>query len=83
MLALGAAMVLLGAAGIRWTRLASLLLVGLSVLWLYLDVRPEGPVLWKVSHGHGLVLADLWGLLGVLVGAALIVRGPGRRRDRR
>lgn len=82
MAALGAAMLAAGAAGYAWSRTASLLLVLLSAYWLYTDVHPEGPLLWKVSDGNGLVLADLWGVLGLVVGALLLVRGP-RRRPRR
>ena len=77
-LLLGAAMLCCGALGL-WSRAASLVLLALSALWLYLDVRPEGAVLWRFGEGHGLVLADLWGCLGLLVGAALFLRGPGRR----
>jgi uncharacterized membrane protein HdeD (DUF308 family) len=78
-LALGAAMILAGALGYARFRLASLLLVFLSVAWLVLSVRPEGPILWTVTPEHGLVLADLWGLLGLVVGGVLLRRGPVRQ----
>ncbi|MPZ94475.1 MAG: hypothetical protein GEU96_06025 [Propionibacteriales bacterium] len=74
------AMVALAVVGAVWSRLGSLLLVVASAGWIVADVRPEGPVLWSITDSHGVVLADLWGVLCLLVGGALLVRGPGRSR---
>ncbi|MGH3386317.1 MAG: hypothetical protein ACRDO1_17195 [Nocardioidaceae bacterium] len=72
------AMLGLAVVGAVWSRLGSLLLVAASAAWVVGDVRPEGPVLWSITDTHGVVLADLWGVLGLLVGGALLVRGPVR-----
>lgn len=72
-----------GGAGYAGSRIGALLLMVLSVAWLVLSVRPEGPVLWTVVPEHGLVLADLWGLLGLGLGVLLLVRSQRRRRASR
>jgi len=73
-------MLVTGVLGCIWSRLASLALVVLSLTWVYVDVQPEGVVLWEVTPHQGLVAADLAGLAGLLAGAALLVRGPSRAR---
>ncbi len=75
-LALGATMLVAGGLGYARFRFASMLLVVLSVFWIAVSVRPEGPILWSITPDHGVVLADLWGLLGFVVGVVLVVRGP-------
>jgi hypothetical protein len=75
-------MVVLGVLGLTSSRTASLVLVLASVGWVYADVQPEGAVLIEISAHRGVVLADLYGIVGALVGVALFVRGPGRRRGR-
>lgn len=69
--------------GLAWSRVASLILVVASLGWVHADVQPEGAVLLEITGDHGIVLADLYGLFGVVVGTALLVRGPGRRPGRR
>lgn len=59
--------------------LSILALVLLVWVWLRIDRRFEGDVLYVVTAGHGLVLADLFGLavlawVGVLVVRALQAR---------
>ena len=85
-LLLWAAMLMAAGIGFAGSRTAAVLLIVLSVAWLVLSVRPEGPILWTVTPDHGLVLADLWGLLGLVVGGVLLVksrpRRPGGRRVR-
>ncbi len=66
--------------GWRWTRLGSLLLIALSAVWIAVSVRPEGPLLIRLTEGHGIVTADLVGVVGLCAGSALLVRGPGSRR---
>ncbi len=78
-LLLGAAMLVAAGIGFAGSRTAAVLLIVLSVVWLVLSVRPEGPILWTVTPEHGLVLADLWGLLGLVVGGVLLVRSRRRR----
>ena len=75
-LALAATMLVAAGLGAR-SRVAAVLLVALSVLWIAVSVRPEGPILWTITAHHGVVLADLWGLLGLVVGVVLLAR---RRR---
>ncbi|MGI8414815.1 MAG: hypothetical protein ACR2P2_01130 [Nakamurella sp.] len=58
----------------------SVVLILLSVAWPFVDSSMEGPVLWVLSPGHGLVLSDLLAPLGVLVAAArLYLRWRQRR----
>ena len=79
---LGAVMLAAGGLGYARSRGAAVLLVVLSVLWIAVSVRPEGPILWTITPQHGVVLADLWGLAGLIVGVVLVVRGPARRQSR-
>lgn len=45
------------------------LLGALAVAWLFANAAMEGPVLWTLSPGHGLVLADLLTPAAVLLAA--------------
>jgi hypothetical protein len=81
-LALGAVMLAAAGLGYARSRVAAVLLVVLSAFWIAVSVRPEGPILWSITPDHGVVLADLWGLLGLIVGVVLVVRGPARARGR-
>lgn len=65
-----------------WLRLV---LVILSVGWLFANGPVEGDVLWSLDPSHGLTVADLFGLAGVAI-AVLVQfspRRPRRRRSRR
>jgi hypothetical protein len=73
-LALGAVMLVAAVLGFARYRLASVLLVVLSAFWIAVSVRPEGPILWSITPDHGVVLADLWGLLGLIVGVLQLRR---------
>lgn len=71
-------------AWIGWTRWAGpLVLTLVSVAWIStIDHQFEGPVLWHLRRGHGLVLSDLAGLAGLLAAFALSVRLALARRER-
>ena len=55
----------------RSRRPAAVLLAGVSVLWLLVNDTMEGAVLLDLTPGHGLTAADLAGLTGLLLAAAL------------
>ncbi len=61
-----------------WVRIV---LVVVSVGWILVNAPVEGDVLWKVSQGHGLTVADLFGLAGIAV-AVLTQFSPRRPRRR-
>jgi hypothetical protein len=67
------------AAAVAWRgdRRAAVLLAVASVIWLLLDKAFEGPVLFHVTPGRGLVLADVVG------GAGLLGAATAWRRSRR
>lgn len=59
-----------------------LVLVLVSIAWLVVNGPVEGDVLWELDSAHGLTVADLFGLAGVVI-AVLVQfspRRPGRRR---
>lgn len=78
-LTLAAAIVLAAWIG-RRDRRAAVLLALLSVVWIAVDKEFEGPVLASVARHHGLTLADLVGLGGLVVACGQLVRS--RRKDR-
>jgi H+/gluconate symporter-like permease len=51
-----------------------------SLLWLRVNGSMEGPVLWKVSRGHGLTLTDLAGIAGLGVATWRGAQALRRRR---
>ncbi|HZG98328.1 MAG TPA: hypothetical protein VEY14_08705 [Nocardioidaceae bacterium] len=59
-------------AGTAW--LSILVLVLLVWVWLRIDRRFEGEVLYVVTAGHGLVVADLFGLAVLAWVGVLCVR---------
>ena len=69
-LALVAAMVLAGAIGLK-QRVGAVMLALLSFVWLTVDVEFEGGLIVKLTKTHGLVVADLVGLLGLVCAFAL------------
>jgi len=58
-----------------------LVLVLVSVGWLVVNAPVEGGVLWKLDASHGLTVADLFGVAGVVI-AALVQFSPRRPRHR-
>jgi uncharacterized protein (TIGR03382 family) len=62
-----------------WPSIMALLL--LVWVWLRIDRRFEGDVLYVVTAGHGLVVADLFGL-GVLAWAGVLAVRALRTRRR-
>jgi hypothetical protein len=54
------------------TRFWPLALAVLSVGWLLVNKPLEGPVLWVLTPGHGLVLSDLLCPLGLGLAAVLL-----------
>jgi hypothetical protein len=50
-----------------------------SLLWLRVNGSMEGPVLWKISRGHGLTLTDLAGIAGLGVATWRGARALWRR----
>ena len=81
-LALLVAMVLAGWIGVR-QRIGIVVLALLSLVWLTVDSLWEGGVLLALSTHHGITLADLVGIAGLLVAAGLAVRSVTRTRSRR
>jgi hypothetical protein len=65
-------------AGTAW--LSILALVLLVWVWLRIDRRFEGEVLYVVTAGHGLVVADLFGLAVLAWVGVLCVRAVRARR---
>jgi hypothetical protein len=61
-----------------WVRLV---LVVVSVGWLFANAPVEGDVLWSLDRSHGLTVADLFGLAGVAI--AVLVQFSPRRPSRR
>lgn len=61
----------------------ALALLVCSVGWPFVNGPLEGPVLWVLSPGHGLVLSDLLAPLGVLIATARLYfrRRRGRAGD--
>jgi hypothetical protein len=58
----------------RFGRPAAAALGMLSVAWLFVNKPMEGPLLVPVSSTHGLVAADLVGITGLLLAAALLIK---------
>lgn len=58
----------------RGSRWAAALLAAEAVVWLLVDRWFEGPTLFHVTYHHGLVLADLVGLVALLVAATCLSR---------
>jgi hypothetical protein len=77
-----AALVLLAAASGRWGLPGAVALAVVSGLWLLVNKRAEGPLLWSVTPHHGLTATDLAGLAGLAV-AIWRGRQAWRRRRRR
>lgn len=61
-----------------WVRLV---LVLVSVGWLVVNGPVEGDVLWVLDSTHGLTVADLFGVAGVVI--AILVQFSPRRPRRR
>jgi hypothetical protein len=38
-----------------------------SILWLLVNGSAEGPLLWKITRGHGVTATDLAGFAGLAV----------------
>jgi hypothetical protein len=68
-----AALVAAGVLAGRTGRTGALLLGALSLLWLLVNKPMEGRTLVVFTETHGLTGADLAGLTGLLLAAALIV----------
>ena len=62
-----AALVVLAAVSGRWGLPGAAALAAVSVLWLLVNGKAEGPVLWVVTAHHGLTATDLAGLAGLAV----------------
>jgi hypothetical protein len=67
---------MLGTAVLAWRgdRTAAAVLALEGLVWLVLDKWFEGPILVRVADDHGLVLADLVGLVAVFVAAVCKLR---------
>jgi hypothetical protein len=63
--------------GERW---AALVLALLAFVWLRIDKRFEGPHLIVFGNEHGLVVADLVGILAIAVAALGLWRARSRSR---
>jgi hypothetical protein len=68
-----AALLVAGTAAGRWGRPAAALLAAVSVIWFFVNRPMEGPVLLTVTPSHGLVAADLAGVAGLVLAAAMFV----------
>jgi hypothetical protein len=64
----------------RW---AALVLALLAFVWLRIDKRFEGPHLIVFGNEHGLVVADLVGILAVAAAALGLWRAHSRSRKRK
>ena len=71
-------MVALLYAALRPSRLASLVLAALSVVWPFVNGPLEGPVLWSFSRQHGLTLGDLLAPAGIVAAAIIWARTRAR-----
>jgi hypothetical protein len=73
------------AAWIGWYRWQGAAVLGLfSLAWISsLDKQFEGPVLWHLGASHGVVLADLAGVAGLVVAGVLTLRLALRPRGQR
>jgi hypothetical protein len=58
----------------RARRITAVLLVPVSFAWVLFNGRLEGPVLLDLSQNHGVTVADLLAVLGVLVAGVVLVR---------
>ena len=74
---LSCAMVLAAFVALK-SRPAAAVLILLSLVWLIVDKRFEGPLLWRLDRAHGLVAADIPGLIAGLIGLVLLVASPLR-----
>jgi hypothetical protein len=72
------ALVLAAAAAPVHGRPGAVVLASASLLWLGLNSSMEGPVLLSVTSSHGLVAADLGGLVGLGLALGCWLR-PGAR----
>ncbi len=57
-------------------RATAVLLVPVSFAWVLFNGPLEGPVLLDLSRNHGVTVADLLAVMGVLVAGAVLVRRP-------
>jgi hypothetical protein len=64
----------------RWL-LACGLMFGLALILFVVPASAEGPVLVRVSAGHGLSLVDVAALVPLLAGTGLLAGGLWRRRQ--
>jgi hypothetical protein len=59
----------------RRRRAAAALLLPASAAWVLFNGTIEGPILLTLSTDHGLTVSDLLAVVGVLVAAAVLLRG--------
>src|SRR4029450_6059025 len=69
-----------GSAVMRWL-LACGVMFGLALILFVVPASAEGPVLVRVSAGHGLSLVDVAALVPLLAGTGLLAGGLWRRRQ--
>ena len=58
----------------RARRTTAVLLVPVSFAWVLFNGRLEGPVLLDLSQNHGITVADLLAVLGILVAGVVLAR---------
>jgi hypothetical protein len=61
------ALIVLAAVSARTGLWGAAMLGAASILWLLVNGPAEGPVLWRVTHHHGVTVTDLAGLAGMAV----------------
>lgn len=84
---LGAALVVFGLMawvilfGRSWGRVGGIALLLLALAWVPLNKPVEGPILMRLGHDKGLVLADLLAIVVVLIACRRILFASGSERE--
>jgi hypothetical protein len=73
------AMLLVGYRAWRGDSIAMFAVLLLTAVWLRVDKRFEGPLVFEVSRNHGLVVGDLGGLLVLTAAGVGWLRSRGTR----
>ncbi len=81
-LAVGGLMVWLTVYGRTWGRNGGIALCLVALMWIPLNKPIEGPILMRLGHDKGLVLADIVAMVVLLVGLWRIAASRSERRNR-